>query len=411
MITRTDTLIRSPWTTGLILLLGCFLLSACVSEKVRVVNKTQALQAQQEIPESLLLDVGIRVFDPGIPEDESSWEKENVYPAVRRAESRYVPYTLKDTMQRTAQWGSIWVVPRDSNAVDVSVSGEVLASDGETLALHVHVVDSTGRLWLDKEYSGAASKYSYNDELKLALDPFQNIYNQIANDMVGARQRLSDKDIESIRTVSSLKFATEFSPEAFDTYLARDRKGILTVNRLPAPDDPMMGRMFQIRDREYMLFDVLDEHYGNFHQSMDGPYENWRKYSYEETIARREVAESATRRKLLGAAAIIGGLIASQNSNSSAASTASTAAVLGGIAAFKSGMDRAAETRIHEDALKELATSLEAEVKPMVVEVEGNTVELTGSAEAQYEEWRQILQQIYEAETGFTLPPISDEGG
>ncbi|MDH3399883.1 MAG: hypothetical protein OEM03_02845 [Chromatiales bacterium] len=411
MITRTDTLIRSRWTTGFILLLASFLLSACVSEKVRVVNKTQALQAQEEIPESLLLDVGIRVFDPGIPEDESSWEKENVYPAVRRAESRYVPYTLKDTMQRTAQWGSIWVVPRDSNAVDVSVSGEVLVSDGETLALRVHVVDSTGRLWLEKEYSGAASKYSYNDELKLALDPFQNIYNQIANDMVGARQRLSDKDIESIRTVSSLKFATEFSPDAFETYLARDRKGNLTVNRLPAPDDPMMGRMFQIRDREYMLFDVLDEHYGNFHQSMDGPYENWRKYSYEETIARREVAESATRRKLLGAAAIIGGLIASQNSNSSAASTVSTAAVLGGIAAFKSGMDRAAETRIHEDALKELATSLEAEVKPMVVEVEGNTVELTGSAEAQYEEWRQILQQIYEAETGFTLPPISDEGG
>ena len=295
--------------------------------------------------------------------------------------------------------------------MDVSVSGEVLVSDGETLALHVRVVDSAGRLWLDKEYSGAASKYSYDDELKLALDPFQNIYNQIANDMVGARETLSNRDVENIRTISSLKFATEFSPAAFDTYLTRNRKGLLEVNRLPASDDPMMGRMYQIRDREYMLFDVLDEHYGNFHHSMDGPYENWRKYSYEETIARREVAESATRRKLLGAAAIIGGLIASQNSNSSAASTVSTAAVLGGIAAFKSGMDRAAETKIHEDALKELASSLEAEVRPMVVEVEGNTVELTGSAEAQYDEWREILHKIYEAETEYSLPPVSGEGG
>lgn len=402
---------RRTWSTGFILLLASFLLSACVSEQVRVVNKTQALQAQEEIPEALLLDVGIRVFDPGIPDDESTWEKKNIYPAVRRAESRYVPYTLKDTMQRTAQWGSVWVVPRDSNAVDVSVSGEVLVSDGETLALHIQVVDSTGRTWLDKKYSGAASKYSYNDELKLAMDPFQNIYNQIANDLVAARQQLSDKELKYVRTVSGLKFATEFSPGAFETYLARDRKGILTINRLPAPDDPMMGRMLQIRDREYMLFDVLDEHYENFHQSMDGPYENWRKYSYEETIARREVAESATRRKLLGAAAIIGGLIVSDNSDNSAASTAGTAAVLGGIAAFKSGMDRAAEARIHEDALKELATSLEAEVRPMVVQVEGSTIELTGSAEAQYAEWRQILQQIYEAETETSLPPISGEGG
>ena len=411
MITSAQRNIHSKWNTGLVLLLCSCLLSACVSEKIRVVNKTQAIQAQEEIPESLLLDVGIRVFDPGIPEDESTWEKSNVYPAVRRAESRYVPYTLKDTLQRTAQWGSIWVVPRDSNAVDVSVSGEVLVSDGETLALHVRVVDSAGRLWLDKEYSGAASKYSYDDELKLALDPFQNIYNQIANDMVGARETLSNRDVENIRTISSLKFATEFSPAAFDTYLTRNRKGLLEVNRLPASDDPMMGRMYQIRDREYMLFDVLDEHYGNFHHSMDGPYENWRKYSYEETIARREVAESATRRKLLGAAAIIGGLIASQNSNSSAASTVSTAAVLGGIAAFKSGMDRAAETKIHEDALKELASSLEAEVRPMVAEVEGNTVELTGSAEAQYDEWREILHKIYEAETEYSLPPVSGEGG
>jgi hypothetical protein len=28
---------------------------------------------------------------------------------------------------------------------------------------------------------------------------------------------------------------------------------------------------------------------------------------------------------------------------------------------------------------------------------------LTGSAEAQYEEWRHLLRDIYETETGFTL--------
>ncbi len=392
-------------------LLACSLLTACVSEKVRVVNDTLAIHAEEAIPESLLLDVGIGIFDPGIPEDESSWEKQRVYPAVRRAESRYIPYTLKGTMQNTGQWGSIWVVPTNSNAVDVSVNGTLLASDGETLAVHVTVVDATGRQWLNKEYSGAASKYSYNDEFQLEQDPFQNIYNQIANDILAAREKLADKDITTIRSVAGLKFATEFAPDTFDSYLSQDKKGVFHINRLPAKDEPMMQRMYLIRDREYMLFDVMDEHYGNFHTNMDGPYENWRKYSYEETIAQREVAESAMRRKLLGAAAIIGGLVMSQNTNSSAGSVASTAAVLGGIAAFKSGMDRSAESKIHEDALKELSGSLEAEVRPMVVEIEGTSVELTGSAEAQYEEWRAILKEIYQAESEYTMAPAEGDGG
>jgi hypothetical protein len=396
---------------GVAAVLACALLAGCVAERVRVVNKTQAIQASEEIPESQLLDVGIEIFDPGIPEDESSWQKLGIYPAVRKAESRYIPYTLKGTMQRTAQWGSIWVIPGESQAVDVKVEGKVLLSDGETLTIHIMATDASGRTWLDREYSEAASKYSYDDELDLQQDPFQNIYNQIANDLVAARNKLSTKDISTIRTIAGLRFATEFSPETFDTYLKRDKNGAYQINRLPAEDEPMMQRMYLIRDREYMLFDVLDEHYGNFHMNMDGPYENWRKYSYQETMARREVAESAMQRKLLGAAAIIGGLIAADKSSTSAGSAVSTAAVLGGIAAFKSGMDRAAETKIHEDALKELAGSLEAEVRPMVVEVEGRSVELTGSAEAQYEEWREILRQIYEAESEVTLAPTPGEGG
>ena len=38
----------------------------------------------------------------------------------------------------------------------------------------------------------------------------------------------------------------------------------------------------------------------------------------------------------------------------------------------------------------------------MVVNVEGQERRLTGTAEAQYESWRRLLREIYEAETGFT---------
>jgi hypothetical protein len=36
----------------------------------------------------------------------------------------------------------------------------------------------------------------------------------------------------------------------------------------------------------------------------------------------------------------------------------------------------------------------------MVVDVEGRTLELKGSAEQQYAEWRQLLRELYENETG-----------
>jgi len=39
------------------------------------------------------------------------------------------------------------------------------------------------------------------------------------------------------------------------------------------------------------------------------------------------------------------------------------------------------------------------------VDVEGRTLQLTGSAEQQYAEWRQLLRQLYENETGLPADP------
>ena len=59
------------------------------------------------------------------------------------------------------------------------------------------------------------------------------------------------------------------------------------------------------------------------------------------------------------------------------------------------------QAEIHNEAIRELGDSLEAEVSPMVVEVQGRTVELTGSIEEQYQQWRKLLREIYVNETGF----------
>ena len=85
-------------------------------------------------------------------------------------------------------------------------------------------------------------------------------------------------------------------------------------------------------------------------------------------------------------------------------STLRNVMVMGGTMAVKSGIDKAGEARIHRDAIEEMETSFAAQVKPLVVELDGETVELTGSAETQYATWRRLLKDIYATETGLPGP-------
>jgi hypothetical protein len=226
----------------------------------------------------------------------------------------------------------------------------------------------------------------------------------MANDLLEARRRLSPEDLVAIRQVSELRFAAELAPYAYGAYLAQDRKGAYSVVRLPAAQDPLLQRIHGVRERDYALVDTLNEHYAAFGAGMSDPYTNWRKYMYEELEAEAEAKRQALTRQLLGAAAVIGGVVAGSNSSSSAASAAATAAVIGGMYAFKSGFDMRAEVKMHGETLKQLGDSFQAEVQPMVVDVEGRTLQLKGSAEEQYAEWRRLLSELYENETG--LPAV-----
>jgi hypothetical protein len=106
---------------------------------------------------------------------------------------------------------------------------------------------------------------------------------------------------------------------------------------------------------------------------------------------------------LLGAAAILGAIaIEALGGDSTHRSTGGlrNVMIVGGAYAIKTGFDKSSEATIHEDAIKELGDSFAAESQPMVVDVEGETHQLTGSAEAQYSEWRALLRRIYASETG-----------
>jgi hypothetical protein len=387
---------------GLLVLLG-----GCMVNETRPIERVGAVKATVEVPEAQLLDVGVHVFDSNVPESPEEQEKERIYPEVRKAESRYVPTMIRDTLEGTGHWGQVRVLPIGDEGMDVSIAGRILESDGRVLKLAVSVTDSSGRLWFEKVYEATADTRAYKDTPSRPRDPFENVYNTLANDMLAARAKLTDEQRAQLRHVSDLRFAADIAPYAFESYLSKDRKGQYTVARLPADGDPVYQRVERIRERDYAFVDTLNEHYANFSETMSDPYTNWRRYSYESLEAESEAKRQALTRQLLGAAAIIGGVVAGANSNSSAASAASTAAVLGGVYAFKSGLDQRAEIKMHSDSLKQLGDSFQAEISPLVVDVEGRTLQLKGSAEEQFVEWRRLMRELYENETG--LPASSSQ--
>jgi hypothetical protein len=311
---------------------------------------------------------------------------------------------MRNTLEGTGHWGQVRVVPADAEALDVHVSGKILESTGAVLHLEVTVSDATNRVWFKKQYEQPADTRSYRDNTGRARDPFQNLYSMLANDMLAYRQQLAVADLQAIRRVSELRFASELAPYAFKDYIGADKKGVYRVTRMPAEDDPLFARMDRIRERDYALLDTINEHYALFAENMADPYTNWRRYSYDEIEAQDEAKRQALTRKLLGAAAIIGGLVAGTESNTYVGQAAATAAIFGGAYAIKSGFDKGAEVKMHGDSLKQLGESFQAEVQPMVVEVEGRTLQLRGTADEQFHEWRRLLRELYENETGMAVP-------
>jgi hypothetical protein len=385
--------------------------SGCMVQDTKPQPKLQAIVAKTEIPEAQLLDVGIRVFDTGIPKElennPTELEKKRLYPDVRKTEARFLANGVRDTLAGSGQWGAVRVIPESVQFVDVLVTGAIVESNGARLKLDIAVRDSTGRKWLAKRYEGEADISSYHDAAATkARDPFANLFVLIANDILAARDKIAVADRAAIRQVTELQFAKDLAPEKFSDYLQADKSGIVHLQRLPADDDAMLARIRKIRERDAALIDTVSDQYAGFSEQVADSYNGWRRDSYTEVQAEEKLKSQARTRTILGAAAVLGSIFVPGNCNATsygcrrAEAAARTAAAVGGVYAVLSGLKKNAEAKNHTATIKELSASLDAEVKGQVVDVEGHTLKLTGSAEQQYVEWRKTLHEIYGEEAG-----------
>ena len=328
-------------------------------------------------PEGRLLDVGIAIFDPGIPDDKSTHSRLGIFPEIRKSEARFTAVILRQALVRSNAWGVVRVLPEPDDTAALLVTGRILRSDGQELQVRITVRDATGRVWLDRDYRDVATDGDY--PVPPGQDPFGDLYRAVANDMLAVRERLGDTNLRTIRDVAALRYASSLSPEAFSGYLSRDPQGNYRLQRLPAAGDPMMDRVVRIRNQEYLFIDTLDENYADLYQAMSPTYNLWRQYRREQAVFREHYQERVENRDSRGRR--------------------------GSFEAMLQTYDAYKWSKIHEQDLDELAQGFNNEVEPTVLEVSGKVFRLTGTLDAQYRDWRDILRQIFELETGLPAAP------
>jgi hypothetical protein len=334
-----------------------------------------ALHRAQQSAENTRLDLGLIVFEPGIPEDESIHSAREIFPKIREVEARYLPVVLREALVASNNWGVVRVVPEDDKTLELRVTGEIIHSDGIDLVLQIKAYDATGRLWLDRIYHDQTSQSDYPAIAR--DDPYGDIYRKIANDLGEFKNQLNPEKLATIRNVALLRYAASLSPEAFSDFLAESENGQIALRRLPTEDDPMMVRVQRIRNQEYLFIDTVDEQYVALHAEMGPTYYLWRQYGRERAIFKDDYGERAANRDSYGKR---GSFIAMEQTYN----------------AFKN-------TKIQDQDLKELAGGFNNEVAPTVMEVNGRVFRLSGGLDAQYAEWREILRSIFSLETGLPI--------
>ena len=395
------------------LLIICIVLlinSACTVSEIIDAERTNLDVASLNISENLLLDIGVVKFDAGVPENNDA-DKTGIYEEIREAESRYFPYHIKATLEKTGYWGSVRVIPSRAAITYIIISGTIIRSDGEYVSISIKAEDITGQEWFIKEYSTQTGLRSYSENRDRAIDPYQKVFNDFANDLRLFAASLHSSENKRIQQTSELIFFSNMVPSVYESYLSID-DGDVQLKRLPPENDPMVKRLRGIRERDRLVVDSINEHYANYYYGIALPYEGWRKKARENEVSIRDTKRAATVRALIGVAVTAGSMNMDTSDTSRSRRNIKRATqsvgIDRGIRTIIEAWQLRQSTNSYRAQIGELSESFIAEATPLIVQVEGQSRRLTGTAESQYEGWRKILKEINQLETE---APISMDVG
>ncbi len=371
---------------GIISLL--LLLTACAGSSrpaaevpVPLVGEVSLLETVSPPHDDAMLDIAVLIFTAAPVDPQSAQVSAWLNTEIRQKETHYLPYVLRNALMRSNQWGTVRVLPQNDPSIDLLITGRIVKSDGMTLQLSIQVQDSTGRQWLNATYADetsnrdfpntSAGNFGFEPRESEVVDPFFDIYARIVNDLLAVRNSLSAEQLGNIRSVSRMRYASDLAPETFSRNLGTGSDGLLTVTNALADNDPMLQRISDITTRHYVFIDTVDEYYAALFEEMQPLYDLWRQYSREQILETRERP--------------IGSRNAGNNS---------------GIQGLTQSYDRYKWAKIYEQEFAALAQGFNNEIAPAILELNRRVRGLTGSIEEQYSQWRGILRQMFEVETG-----------
>ena len=360
------------------------------------------------------LDVIIPVFDPGLPNPKTASESENtderdvaseeVWPELRRAEANRFAYKLKEALDATGAFGAVRVTPDTTATGDLYLIGKIDASDGEEVEIEIKAVDISGREWFTRYFDHEVEMSFHENIRNKGKDPYAPVFTKAANRIAIELEEIPDKDLKQLKQITELRFGANMNDEAFARHL-NIKDGRATLVSLPSDENPMLRRVRTVRVRDQMFVDSLQSTYRSFSESMDTSYLIWQKQSLEEMEARSEADKKAAGEAIVGILAIglaVAAAAAGAGSGNYNSQTAGmTAGIVGGAVGaqmLKKSFQTSAESEVHSDAIRELGESINVSIAPQVVEMEQQTVELTGTAKEQFAQWRSFLKKIYAQE-------------
>ena len=373
------------------LLLAC--LSGCAVHIPAASEYSELEQTEIAPVESALLDIGISQFTwESIPGNE---ESVMALTDIRRAESRYMPVMLQHTLGETGHWGAIHVLPDQDEAYDLSMLGRILVSSSHTLSLQITVQDASGATWYRRRYTEYVGNNVYG-ELSLGVnDPFQGIYNRIANDLQMHLQKETSPDqISDIRELARLRFGQRLVPDYYGQFMTTDRQGINTVLRLPPPDAPLPQQMAEIRQRDQAFRELLQTHYFNYAQEIADTYFRYRRSGFlelqdlhdQQADARNQMIEGVFWLSVAAMTADVDDLLTT---------TASAAMVLKGSDDLLQGISAFPDEAV---LMQEITDSFASEVSSEVIGLDERVIILSGPVEEIYQDWQQLLKEMVDEE-------------
>lgn len=323
--------------------------------------------------EAPYLDVSIAVFAQNLPADPLERERQGIHAEVRQAESRYLPAYLKALLMESGRWGAVRLVPENDPGAELMIQGSILHSDGARLELALNARDSSGRVWLDGVYKAQAQ-----DSVSLLNpgrepDPFDALHQEVAAALEAVLAQLPPGEVVRLKELAFLRWAASLLPETYAQYV-EESEGRYAFSRLPARDDPMRDRLEEIRAHEYLFIDVVDEQYERFAAGIRPVYDLWRKYR------REQMAEAAgfTQRQM----------------------DSGTRFPAGSYRALRESYDNYRWAKMQQQYLEELAAGFRNEIAPTQIDLEDRLYQLTGTADQQYREWKEILRELLTLEAG-----------